>query len=743
MRALELHAVSTPPQSSTTTKPLLLGSNLSPYSSTSTPERITSPLSAVSIGSSLATNASNKSQAHFSTDSMQLRAKGSHYRAVAAAAEAAEAVAEAEAKVRNSSSSKNGNLKGKNVMLTSGTQCATEAAAHTPRIGSGALAAPPTRLPSLGSKKSNDLAFMDSVLAQLRLSVSPVLDAGSPTLAQLLPAFGDAGDDYEESGSIPPPPPTLSGISGLGVAAVCGHAGQPREAAHMQVTQSTQSDASEQTLVEPGLAPLITLGPGKVISSPTSSHSRSTAGHWSQPSDASTMTNSSCTTLSSMSSTRSLAQARQLRKELDAELRQMANDLAELQRRDRHANNLALQGDNNSLYGDLDDFDNDAFEFDDGRLEEPSPVVSRLSTKRRSSYRWSKADRKLVARCISTCLMISEDPSSSPNSDEADQSPAEGLPATSSCTRIWDGVPIAQESNNDPIMDSIAVDLDFFLESEEAEEDRLRPTYELPLGFLNQPLHHNSTSTDFPVTPDRATFFGHLHHSRSTPRLFSEPASASITPTNQHLGVETTTGPLTSFEIMAVSPIQLPARPSTASSSSRMANLGLSKSRSGLFRLGGMAGTSSTERSSPPPSPRKTLGQGLRSMASSNMLRPAVSAGQSERDTLARGPMNATPHTPSSPFKSSSLIAAFQRASPRSRPLPPLPPSGAGFDSPPHNAYTHGQGIAHDPFGASSLNKRLPVTPAGVGVGMARTNALERLQGALRRRIMAASASVR
>ncbi|KAK0535336.1 hypothetical protein OC834_001566 [Tilletia horrida] len=856
MRALELRSA-TPPSTVTICTPSkvihssslgsdLFLSNLSQSGS----EPFLSPLSAVSISSSAASAGIDSPVANNELEersSIKLREKGSHYRVMAAAAEAAEARAEAEAEKkarrRNGSADKKGKEKKeeeeeeKNAQhlswasgLPAGAGSATTSnheehillapelpstAGHTPRIGSqdskpSVSASAAGHIVALDSELQ--ATFMDKVLAQLRLTSSPTCDAGSPTLAQLLPAFGDQDDaDVDFDDATVPPPPNHPRISALTHAAE-SVAPSNTSATAMEATMSTQSD---QTLVEPGSGSVAALAPAKDVFSPLSASSRSTLGHWSRPSNASTMTAASTASFSSVSSTKSLVQARQLRKELDNELRQMAFDLAELRRRERDAMLYGITpqrraiGESLSrisidLSEEMEEHDDiDAFEFDHERLEDSIASISPESappssaavgkdattasckSTRKSQYRWSKADRDLVSRCISTCLNITEAPRPEPTSkaiDEQVETRTSGLPSSTSCTRMWDGVPLGggpqqqqvqqqgdAEESLSTLVPGIEVDLAYFLDSEDEEEELLRPTYELPLGFLNQPLEYSpslrigegSGLEQGPTTPLRMSGQKSLHHSRSTP-LFPSPGSQPA-PRNRSSGQplldfcsssdknknnKTLAVPATNFEIMAGTPLQLPARPATSPKGAP--KLRQTKSRNGLFGLalssggGGGSGASNSSTSSI---------SALRSVASSTMLR----RGQDQRDTLARGPSSASrPSTPTAAaqIKAGSaalLAAAFHRNSPprqrvdsRPLPAPPLdasPSYGSSSDS--QSYYSRGRGIAHEPYGVGSMNKRLPVTPAGVGVGVARAKALDRLQGLLRRRILASSSALR
>ncbi|KAE8257877.1 hypothetical protein A4X13_0g2064 [Tilletia indica] len=764
MRALELRAMSTPPQPTPSTSFLgsdlllhlihsdILGgdSSISPLSAA-----ISFSSSAASAGSGAASPLGVVSSVQGERKSGHLRAKGSHYRAMAAAAEAEE-----ERTHRNMTQSHfswtsdtDSEASGQ---IEHGLLLTEVASGHTPRIGSGDGKDNVALVTEAEHTESSESHFMENVLAHLRHSSS-----GSPTLAQLLPAF-DAEPILEVAEVVPPPPvnPRISALTSIVAAKGLGSHAQ---SAKMETTMSTQSD---QTLVEPGTGIIPALNYTKEVFSPLSSASRSTGGHWSRPSDASTMTAASTSSFSSVSSTRSMVQARQLRKELDCELRQMALDLAELRQRERDAMIYGISHDRHPMdrrasqssldwNEENDEDDGDVFEFDDRRMDEAKRIASLLAQqpaapKRESGYRWSKSDRQLVARCLSTCIPIKEDSNAAPaiQAESIYAKPTStGITPSSSCTRGWNGVKLGKEKSLNSIVPGIEVDLAYFLDSEDEEDELLRPTYELPVGFLNQPLERGSSRNEEPLTSKRASGRKSLHHSRSTPLLLAAgPTSATVSTTSsQYLQVNSNVHeePGTQFEIMAIAPLQLPARPSSSRKSGQP-TLTQRKSRNNLFGL--------FDSSTPTSSGQSSKGsQVLRSVASSSVLRSVVSRGQGQtqvpeqekRSTiLARGPVaSGRPSTPSSPFKA-TFAAAFNR-SPRSaissRPLP-APPSHTG-DSPPYNVYSCGQGIGHDPFGAGggALNKRLPVTPAGVGVGVNRAKALDRLQGLLKRRIMAAT----
>ncbi|CAD6944529.1 unnamed protein product [Tilletia laevis] len=798
MRALELRTLSTPPPP-TTAAVSLLGNDLLLHilqSDILGTDSVISPLSAAMSFSSSAASAGSRNafspmgapspgDAGVERKSGHLREKGSHYRAMTAAAQAAEARTKAQEQMAarkqtrshfswtSETQSRPGSFQSEVVQPIS-------TLSHTPRIGSGPVGGSDevVGMTAADSFGSADTQFMDNVLAQLRLTDSPEIDMESQMMPQrLLPAFGE--ELTLEASEAVPPPPVHARISALtGIVAAPGLANGTQNAVTMEITMSTQSD---QTLVDPGAGSISALNYTKEHFSPLSSASRSTNGHWSRPSDASSMTDASTTSFSSVSSTKSMVQARQLRKELDCELRQMAMDLADLRQRERDAMLYGVSpdceprtsGSSLNWNEDMDEFDGDAFEYDDGRMDKAERVASLLaqqpagggtasSSERQNSYRWSKSDRQLVARCLSTCLPIVENPSAAPATQRENgttkPSPA-GMPPSSSCIRGWNGVQIGQEPNPNSLLPGIEVDLAYFLDSEDEEDELLRPTYELPVGFLNQPLERGSSRDDEPLTSERAAGERSLHHSRSTPLLFtSDLTLATGAPVaSSYLQVHTETHssgsrPATEFEIMAIAPLQLPARPSSSP------KIGQRKSRHNFFHFRDHQSGSTTSVQSRFSSNNTTSSpsssSALRSVASSSMLRSVVSRGggaQDERSSiLARGPVTSgRPSTPTSQIKA-TFAAAFNR-SPRqpsqqqgtsNRPLP-APPA----ESPPFNVYPYGQGIAHNAYGTGSgtgmmnnNNKRLPVSPAGVGTGLTRTTALDRLQGLLRRRMMAGTA---
>ncbi|KAL9931420.1 hypothetical protein V8E36_009706 [Tilletia maclaganii] len=794
------------------------GTHLSPQSSNGS-----------SLSPSSSSYASRIAPSQKSTSTGELRAKGSHYRAMAAAAETAELQADAreqrEARTRQAAQHSS--------WSTTSSSPSIEAVdlKNTPRLGQAAApaqASPAATASAAATERivSDDMEtqshFMETVLAQLRLPVADGIT--SPTLAQLLPAFSDEARtlDDEVDNTTPPPPahPRLSEIYGL-VGPSSATAATKAAGVSMEITMSTQSD---QTLVEPGSGVMVHIEPSlkptasasattgdAAFFSPllmSSSSSRSTTrSHSSKPSDASTMTTLSTlssSSLSSITSTRSLVQSRQLRKELDTELRQMAFDLAELQRREREALVYGISHKRRVMGASGEDMldDGDVFEFEDETSNAVSRTPSSASSVRRrrsnrSSYRWSKADRDLVARCLSTCLTIVEDEEQNNYNTKTESPPHQqmdkALPNSTSCTRIWDGVQPKQSSSSASslyadadLLPSLEYDLSYFLDLEEAEDEDedelLRPTYELPLGFLNQPLVHPSSATASDVTMTtscevmQSRSAQSLHHARSTPHLFSSAgqfppvraaglASASIKEKQLPTLTVSQQRQQADFEIMAVAPLQLPARPATSSggvgggrstpSSSVVTTttnnnnnkLRRLKSGNALSSLRDLASSLSNSNSSSKDStPSYTAG-----MAPTQQLRNTAGAAASGQML----PVRPTTPSSSSPFLASStafFASAFNRHK-RSFPSAPLelvhrlPPTTT--DARNHNAYAIGAGIAHNAYGVSALNKRLSVTPAGVGAGagpgagagMSRAKALDKLQGLLKRRIGAGSAA--